>query len=70
MPSPLLIKAISAAVTNHGLDENVGDRIASWIKQSEGGEFAATEKEEQLQKILNKLPSYQSSGNSNHEETK
>jgi hypothetical protein len=61
MPNTYLVKAISEAITRRGLEQSVVQRIVSWLDQAEGGDFAATEKEEQLQKILNKLPGYQGS---------
>ena len=58
MPHDKLIEAVKKTVSARGLKSNVSSRIVAWLDQADGGEFAAKDREEQLQKILDVLPGY------------
>ncbi len=59
MPHPKLKEALEKVAEERGLEFAAASRINAWLEQAESGEFAAADREEQLQKILSVLPGHE-----------
>ena len=63
MPREELTQAIQKAVKSRDLQDEVSERITAYVKRAEGSEFPNRDKIEQLNLILNTLPSFEGSSN-------
>ena len=62
MPREELTQAIKKAVKSRGLKDGVSERIIAYVKRAEDSEFPNRDRVEQLNLILNTLPSFEVSG--------
>ena len=62
MPREELTQAIKKAVKSRRLQDEVSERITAYVKRAEDSEFPNRDRVEQLNLILNTLPSFEVSG--------
>jgi hypothetical protein len=61
MPREELTQSIRKAVKLKGYQDEVSERIIAYVKRAEESEFPNRDREEQLNLIFNKLPSFDAS---------